>query len=221
MADSLFRRPTSLILARPDDVADYIRSNIGIEVGVIEGAIEAGAADAAMVTAHNAASSYGYRFWDGLVASLRDQLVPRGWMSERPGQLEVVRRADNRLQITGSLGDDAVGVESGDPNCRHDKGESTDAAVRVNQLTLAGASNGDPSWQPMLTWWILYRFSGVAERRVTAELSLPREGSGGRITDWAVRLLLPTFDLDGGEFDRVELPEAPAPVDFTVRRLSS
>lgn len=221
MADSLFRRPTTLIVTRPNEVAGYVRSNIGIDVAVIEAAIVAGAADAAMVTAHNAASSYGYRFWDGLVASLRDQLVPHGWRSERPGQLEVVRRADNRLQITGSLGDDAVGVESADPSCRHDKGESTDAAVRVNQLTLAGSSNGHPGWLPMLTWWILYRFSGPAERRVTAELSLPREGSGGRITDWAVRLLLPTFDLDGGEFDRVELPGPPAPVDFSVRRLSS
>lgn len=221
MTDSLFRRPTSLVLKHPDQVADYMRSNIGVEVAVIEAAIDAGAADAAMVTTHNAASSYGYRFWDGLVASLRDQLVPRGWRSERPGQLEVVRRSDNRLQITGSLGDDSVGVESGDPNCRHDKGEATDAAVRVNQLTLAGLSNGDPGWLPMLTWWVLYRFSGPAERRVTAEVSLPREGSGGRITDWAVRLLLPTFDLAGGGFDRVELPQPPAPVDFSVRRLIS
>ncbi len=112
MAQSLFpRSPTRLIRERAE-VESYIRSEIGFEPTVIEQSIRAGASDAAMVTHHNAASAYGYRFWDGLVTSLRDQLVPRGWTCERPGQLEVVRRSDNRLQITGSLGDEAVGVQS-------------------------------------------------------------------------------------------------------------
>jgi hypothetical protein len=221
MVHSLFEHRQTLILARPSDVSDYIQSNLGFNVTVLEAAVEAGGSEAAMVTPHNAASSYGYRFWDGLVASLRDQLVPHGWASERPGQLEVVRRSDNALQITGSLGDDGVGIESADPSCRHEKGESTDAAIRNNQLTLTGYSGGDSSWQPILTWWILYRFSGPAEKRVTAELSLPREGVGGRVTDWAVRLFLRSFDLEGGEFEAIELPEPPAPIDFSVRRLGS
>lgn len=221
MADSLFQKSSTLIIREPAEVDAYIRSEIGCEVGVLEQSIRAGASEGAMVTAHNAASAYGYRFWDGVITSLRDQLVPAGWRCERPGQLEVIRRADNRLQITGSLGDEGVGVESADPSCRHDKGQSTDAAVRHNQLTLGGHRTNDPSWRPLLTWWVLYRLSGPDERRVVSELSLPREGVGGHITDWAVRVFLPEFDLGRGDFDAVAIPEPPAPIDFSVRRLGT
>lgn len=221
MADSLFHKSSTLIIKDPAEVEAYVRSEIGFEVDVLERSIRAGASDAAMVTAHNAASAYGYRFWDAMVTSLRDQLVPAGWRCERPGQLEVVRRPDNRLQITGSLGNDGVGVETADPSCRHDKGESTDAAIRDNQLTLDGYLPDGPSWRPMLTWWVLYRFSGPDERRVVSELSLPREGIGGRVTDWSVRVLLPAFDLGRGDFDAVAIPEPPAPIDFSIRRLGT
>ncbi len=73
----------------------------------------------------------------------------------------------------------------------------------------------------MLSWWVLYRFAGPEERRVISELSLPRKGVGGRVTDWSVRIFLPDFDLGGGDFDISSLPEAPAPVDFSIRRLGT
>lgn len=222
MPDSLFQQSTTPIVKDPAAVAAYVRNEIGLELGVLVEALERGGSESAMTTAHNAASSFGYRFWDGMVAALRDGLVPLGWRAERPGGLEVVRRKDNRVQITGSLGDDAVGVESVDPSCRHQKGQSTDEAMRTNQLTLAGVSGGDPAWRPMLTWWVLYRFAGMDGRKVIPELSLPRAGSGGKVTEWAVRLFLPDFEIGGGGgIDLGALPDSPAPVDVSIRRLAT
>lgn len=222
MADSLFERSATLVLIDPGEVDAYLKEELGFELPVLLEALERGGSESAMTTAHNAASSFGYRFWDGLVASLRDQLVPRGWRAERPGGLEVVRRHDNRMQITGSLGDEGVGVEFADPSCRHQKGESSDAAMRTNQLTLDGLTDSDPGWKPMLTWWVLYRFAGLQERRVVPELSLPRQGFGGQVNEWAVRILLPEFEVGGGGgVDPEAMPEPPSPIDIAVRRLET
>jgi len=221
MSDSLFRQSRTLILTQPEEVEAYISDELGFDSVVLVEALERAGSEAAMTTQHNAASAFGYRFWDGMVASVRDRLVPLGWRVERPGGLEVVRRSDNRLQITGSLGDDAVGIESADPNCRHQKGQSSDEAMRTNQLTLDGLAGDDPAWRPMLTWWVLYRFAGFDDRRIISELSLPREGSSGRVAEWEVRLFLPEFQIGGSGGIDLALPEPPAPIDIPVRRVGT
>jgi hypothetical protein len=221
MSDSLFRPSQTLILRRPIEVEAYLRQEIGFELRVVLEALERGGSEAAMTTPHNAASSFGYRRWDGMVAGLRDQLVPHGWTSERPGGLEMVRRADNRVQITGSLGDSNVGNDQADPSCQHEKGESSDAAMRTNQLTLDGLVGDDPTWKPILSWWVLYRFAGLNERRVVPELSLPREGVAGHVSSWAVRILLPEFEVGGGDGIDVGVPpESPPPI-VSVRRVGT
>ncbi len=219
MTDSLFHRSDTLILFDSSEVDAYLRSEVGLGVEVLLEALQRGGSEAAMATPHNAAAAAGFRFWDGAVASLRDQLVPRGWFGDRPGGLEVVRRRDNRLQITASLGDEAVGGLGTNPSCRHEKGQSTDAAMQCNQLTLAGYGSDDPGWEPMLTWWLLYKFTSPDARRIVPELSLPRVGVGGRVTDWAVRLLLPTINFgDRGPIRLSDLPNPAATIEVPVRR---
>src|SRR5262245_39326437 len=98
MAESLFQSSGTLIIKDRAAVEAYVRENIGFELELLLTALGRAGSEAAMTTEHNAASSFGYRFWDGLVAGLRDQLVPRSWTTARPGGLEVVRQPDNRLQ---------------------------------------------------------------------------------------------------------------------------
>lgn len=191
---------------------------LGPTLTVLENALSAGAADAAMTTAHSPATAYGSRFWEGVIRELRDELAPARWSVERPGQLEVVRRADNKVQLTAALGDAYVGDPSATPSCEHPRGKATADAIDRNQGSLEALAPDDDAWQPIETWWLLYRLAGSGEsKRVVAELSLPIEMRGSRISWWHTRLVLPELPLgDGGA--RLELPPPPPEINPEVRR---
>ena len=199
------------------DVDPYLLNRFGFDSDTLLRAVAAGHADAAMTTEHSPATAFGSRFWEGSIRQLRDDLAPHSWRAERPGQLEVVRNKLNSLQIATALGDSNVGNRSASPSCEHPRGASTAQAVEVNQMTFAGLSISG-GWDPIETWWLLYRLSVDSDGSPISELSLPTTMSGKRITEWAIRVFLPSSS-DGSSASRpVSLPEEPAPVSFPVER---
>ncbi len=214
----ILRQPSnSARIIAGQEVDPYLLDRFGFGSDMLLRAVTAGHADAVMTTEHSPATAFGSRFWEGSIRQLRDDLAPREWRALRPGQLEVVRNKLNTVQITTALGDSNVGIRSASPSCEHPRGTSTAKAVEVNQLTFAGlAVNG--GWEPIETWWLLYRLSGEHDRTPISELSLPTTMSGKRITEWAVRIILPPAS-DGNSTSRtVRLPEEPAPVNVPVER---
>lgn len=216
--NNTFRRPDPPCRTiRNEQVKPYLAKKFGFDVKILLNAVSAGYADAALSTRHSPVTSFGSRFWEGSIRELRDTLVPEGWRSLRPGQLEVVRNQGNTVQIATALGDHNVGNRSMSPSCEHPRGASTAQAVAVNQTTFAGLAPS-PSWEPIETWWLLYRPSINRALPVRCELSLPVVMTGNRITDWAVRILLPTPVDETRHGAQVTLPTDPPPIGVTLKR---
>lgn len=218
MSQALFgneRIPT--VLTDPQEVAGYMREHLGIDLATTSRALQAGVADSAMTTAHSPASAAGSRLWEGVIRQLRDDLVLKGWTMEQPGQLEVVRRGDGRVQITASLGDSGTGDPTCTPSPEHPRGGATQVAVEANELTFADVDPDEPAWRSIETWWLLYRSSPTGPNRLYAELSLPVGMAGKRINAWATRLILPEFEFDPGMSTLVPEPAAPPQVVFSRR----
>jgi hypothetical protein len=215
------RHPDTVVIDEPHAVEGYLSAHIGITCSEIYEALDYGAAEAATVTAHAALSSFGTRLWDGVLTHARDLWVAgRGWEVARPGGLEVVRRADNRVQITPSMGNEGTGVRDGAPSCKHDRGESTSNAVGNNQLSLGDLAPADNAWGPIQTWWLLYyAFPRDREQWMRAELSLPTEVVHGRITHWSHRLLF--GERPFGTAAVANIPEPAPEPEVQLRRRSS
>jgi len=214
----ILRQPSnSARIIEGQAVDPYLLDQFGFGSDVLLRAVTAGHADAVMTTEHSPATAFGSRFWEGSIRQLRDDLAPREWKALRPGQLEVVRNKLNTIQITTALGDSNVGIRSAAPSCEHPRGTSTAKAVEVNQLTFAGLATSG-GWEPIETWWLLYRPRGEHDGFPISELSLPTTMNGKKITEWAIRIFLPSAP-DGSSTGRtIRLPEEPAPVNFSVER---
>ncbi len=204
------------VITDPVAVAEYMTRHLGVELDITSRALQAGVADSAMTTGHSPASASGSRLWEGVVRQLRDDLVLGGWTMEQPGQLEVVRRGDGRLQLTASLGDGGTGDPSCTPSPEHPRGGATQVAVEANELTFADLDPSEPGWKRIETWWLLYRSSPSGPNRLHAELSLPVGMAGKRINAWATRLILPDFEFDPG--GSVLLPEPAAAPQVVISR---
>jgi hypothetical protein len=201
------------------DVESFLSARLRFGQAVLHAAIGVGMAELAVVTENSAAATAGFRLWDGTIASLRDQLRPVGWVAQRPGQLEVVRRIDNLVQVTATLGDDCTGDPASTPTFKHEKGQATERAVNGNQRSLGDISPADPAWGAIETWWLLYKIAvRDSETFVRSELSLPSRIEGSRVTQWAYRVILD--ERPHGTSVPAVVPEsAPTPsVSITRRR---
>lgn len=176
----------------PSTVVAFVSSHLKVSVEQLWEAIEVGMADAAITTDNSAAMSFGTRLWDGTLTSLRNQLAVSGWTVHRPGGLEVVRRSDNRIQITPSIGNKHTGIfTDGSPKWKHNRGVSTRKAINENQLSLADLAPDDATLRPIQTWWLMYSVRlDAGEKIVRAEISLPVGLSRSGVADWSHRLLL-------------------------------
>jgi len=206
--------PAPIIVEGAEEVADAL-DRLGVTADQLHTALAHGAADAATVTTHAAAASFGTRLWDGTLTSLRDQLIPRGWTVKRPGGLETVVNPDNRIQITPSLGTPDTGLRDGFPNWKHDRGESTATAVADNQLSLENLDPDAGSWR-VQTWWLLYWLHQCdCEQVIRSELSLPTRENGGR-PYWGYRILLGDYPI--GTAAGAPIPEPAAEPQMGVLR---
>ena len=158
--------------------------------------------------------------WIHTVATLREALLPFGYMPSEAAQLSRAVHPGRRVAILPSTGSPTTGipffVAGRDPSTKWPKGERTAQAVIQNsQLALFG---DDPAQEveedaPLETWMLLQHAS---KEEVRAELSLPAEiDSRGFIRKWSVRLILPPHSNDGGPVDEYDDGEGDA-IDVPV-----
>ena len=221
MSDSLFHAgPATQVIEATEAVEDHLKRRVGVTLGILQASLRVGVSEAAMTTEHSAATSYGFRMWDGTTRELRDRLSRRGWELARPGQLEAVRRRDQRLQILAAMGDAGVCDRDATPSAAHPRGASTYVAIQSNQLSFADIANemSREDWEPIQSWWLLYRPSPMEPTRIRAELSLPVAMYGTTITGWATRIFLPMGPDPTSA--RKSLPKPAKPVPVAVERKS-
>jgi len=222
MSDSFLQpRPQTLIVDGVGQVEEELGRRLGLKLEIFVAALAVGLSEAAMTTDNSAATSYGFRMWDGTTRELRDRASRQGWKAARPGQLEAVRRGDQQVQILAAMGDAGVCDPDATPSAAHPRGGSTYVAIQSNQLSFADVANeaAREEWETIQSWWLLYRPTPTEPSRIRAELSLPVEMRGTTITGWATRIFLP---IDSNHLSRrPKLPKPALAIPVAVERKTS
>lgn len=138
--------------------------------------------------------------WGETVRTLREQLVPLGWLRSDERNYSRTVHPDGDIAIAVATGNEATGSAHETPVTKSVKGPSTIDAVEINrqQAWLPGMepefASGDDDEIKTTTWLLLIHH---ASNEIRCELSLPFEiGSDGRINGWRERIILGAIPLD-------------------------
>lgn len=188
------------IWSQPDDV-EAVLARLGLAVVPLQVAVSRGYLAAISRTANDAPNAAGFYQWNETLRALREELAAFGFTRASARGYSTARRADKRMAIAVSSGDEATGIAQANPSTKQVKGPCTVAAVSSNaaqlelfpDAVLMPPPDGDDEVE-CLTWILLFHASGTELR---AELSLPvTVDEGGQIRTWRERIILPTQPLD-------------------------
>ena len=164
----------------------------GLTLAILCGALEAGAAAAALCTPHHPPIYRGLTRWGEIVRSLRDQLGPAGWYPDDANNFSTVVRDDGALAIAVASGNADTGKADGHPTTQHAKGPVMHQCIETNLCLPFDPPPQDQSAQPPI-WLLLHHRAGDELR---AELSFPLDIDGsGFVTASGTRIILPSLDL--------------------------
>jgi hypothetical protein len=175
------------------EVKNEIFAIFGIEdLSIFENALLSGHAEASRSTYNDAAFMHGTRMWNGVLSCLRDQLITSDWKTERPNNLELTSSPRRKLSILVASGDKYTGQKNGTPSNKNGgKKTGLHSAVSCNQDILPGLEDYimREKIRPQ-TWLFLFHIDDQ-QGVISQELSLPSAISGGHVTKWEKRLILP------------------------------
>jgi hypothetical protein len=193
------------IWSEPDDVEAAL-ARLDLVVSPLMLAVKQGHLAAISRTANDAPNAAGFYQWNETLRTLREELAISKWVRSDIRGYSTALRADRRMAIAVSSGDEGTGIANANPSTKQVKGPCTVAAVNSNaaQLELFPALVLMPTPQrdtDCLTWILLFHGS---RKELRAELSLPVSmDETGQIRTWRERIILPTQPLDSS----VILPE--------------
>jgi len=173
-------------------------AELDLSVAVIERVVRRAEAEVATCTPLDPPIMRGLTRWGRTTRFLREELIPLGWTYDNPRNLPRTIHPSRSFAIVATAGDELTGVVELLPATKYPKGYATQLAVEANeQLTLdfgdfdlQGADGTSLAPAGILTWILLFH---VREDGYQVELSLPDAMEGGRITNWAERIILPLF----------------------------
>lgn len=171
-------------------------AGLGLSVEVIENVLRRADAEAATCTGFDPPIMSGFMRYGRTVRFLREELVPAGWDIDNPRNFCRTIHPSRRFALVTTSGDEATGNSEEVPTTKYPKGLATVRAVETNgQLALDLGELGieDTYEEPLSTWFLLYY---VTDEEFRAEVSLPNGMTGGNITDWLERIILPTLARD-------------------------
>ncbi len=194
------------IWSEPEDV-EAVLARLGLAVAPLVVAVNRGHLAAISRTPNDAPNAAGFYQWNETLRTLREELAVFGFSRASTRGYSTVLRADKRMALAVSSGDEGTGVARANPSTKQVKGPCTIAAVSSNaaQLELFPGlvlmSSPASEEAECLTWILLFRANDTELR---AELSLPvNMDEGGQIRVWRERIILPSQPLD----DTYKVPE--------------
>jgi hypothetical protein len=141
--------------------------------------------------------------WGETVRALREYVLPLGWRRSDDRNYSVVIDPEGCTAIAVATGDHGTGDPGVFPSTKAPKGQSTLAAVTMNQVQLSLFMQDEPVSPPAkpeeadnerVTWLLLIHRTG---KEVRCELSLPSSMTDCRIDGWRERILMGSVPLDG------------------------
>lgn len=177
------------------DLVEEHLAKLKLSLDVLRHAVEVGQAERNTATPHDPANAGGTLAYFGVVRTLRDQLVPQGWIPKSTANFALVAERELGVAIAASGGDKDTGQREGKPRTRNPKGNQTAQAINTNQMSLwpqeEAVSHDEDVGQ---IWFLLYHPDA---HEVRMELSLPTTmDDQGRVNGWSTRLILDPIPLD-------------------------
>lgn len=215
-------KPQSIVIDA-SDAADYL-AKMNMNLSDLQTALEDGEMMAGNADDNHPVTAAGYYRWAETNASIRRSHSGSGqWYRKNPSGRPLVENKDADYSLTACGGDAATGTNAMS-NVARKKGSATENAYRGQehqQLTLfieLSESNGqknnisDTDKPPTGGWLLLYYRD---EEEMRAEVSLPVGFSGGFVSGWEVRVILPTINMK----DRTKIPTdiGGGDVEFDIR----
>jgi hypothetical protein len=186
----------------PHDVRNRL-AQLGLEEDWLLNAVRVAQLQRNNCTPHHPPSFPGLSAWAEAIKTLRDILIPEGWLKDDPRGLPIVFHNKRKIAITVATGDEATGREEFDPCTKCPKGPQTKSNISNNQLKLfpeeyLRAAREQTTAKTFITWLLLIHFDELT-RQARSELSLPvGMNEEGRVDGWDERIILGStpFDAD-------------------------
>jgi hypothetical protein len=163
---------------------------------------------------------HGLNMWGEIVAALREQLRPFGWIRQEVGGYASTVHEEQGLAISVASGDEATGNPFGQPCNRSRKGRNTIEAIAANrQLELFDALPAETQEEAdgKQTWFLIHHTDTVrGEIRLELSRPLNMDKKDGKISEWSERIILGSIPFDD---DLVEIypPNGPD-IEINIRR---
>lgn len=203
------------------DIETRLRE-LGLSADVLREAIKRGEAHRSGCTRNDPLSFPGIAAWARTVRSLRELLIPQGWLRSDENKIPLIIDPLGRLAIAVATGNSDTGSAETSSKTKYPKGPATMAAVAKNAEQLAfDFYEQSIRIQPKrtsdcLTWVLLFR---RCSGEIRCELSLPSKiGEDGRVVDWVERIILPPISLDDGSGPKIYEEEAAEDIVVEVSR---
>jgi hypothetical protein len=182
---------------------------LGLNRQILLAATTAGHEAAAATTLHHPKSHAGYVTWSEASKTIRDLLVPEGWIAEDVDGQPRVRNERRKVALTVSGADEwtgRIGEHDEQPRTRSKKGPVTLNAIKANSGWLFPELAADERERVQRQTWFLLIFPDEENQETRSELSLPVAiDDADHICRWSKRILLPAIPW-GDEPTRISQP---------------
>ncbi len=190
-------------------------AELGIGLEAIQSAVKAGRAARLACTPNDPPFIPGTEAWRFVVRTLREELLPKGWLKSDPGNYSLVTNEARKLNVVVASGDNLTSIYPGTPKTKSLKGLYTEAAVALNnrqddlfpdtvaqELRDVAAILNHPVWVLLIY---------ITDDEWRAELSLPSDVDG-QIYDWKERIFIPDDEFSEAGSDHEFGPDIDVPV---------
>lgn len=196
---------------------------LGLRVDELQEAAKANFLAQAACTANDAPTAPGFIGWNASVRTLREFLIPKGWMRKEIKNSPRIISPDGNVAIMVATGDEATGNPIIMPKTKSHKGATTKTAINSNEsqsslfaeemiphvVPVASVGQSNKS-----TWVLLVHIhidqSDEQRHFVRCELSLPvGMDNSGHIVTWGERIILPEVPIDPDDLTKETEEYAP------------
>lgn len=203
--------------AKSEEAFDRLQK-LGMSESAVREAVFQGHLQRVRLTLNHPMVYHGLNMWGEVVAAVRNQLRPFGWVRGDIGSYALTVNEELNLAITVASGDEGTGNALVSPTNRSRKGRNTVEAIEANrQLELFEGVPVEEQTGGDQQTWVLMHHTDMLRREIRLEMSRPLNiGTDGKITEWAERIILDSIPFDD---ELVEIhPPAGPDIDFDIRR---
>jgi hypothetical protein len=193
-------------------------AELSLDVDLIEKVVRRAEAEAATCTAFDPPMMGGLMRYGRSTRFLREELVPAGWDFDNPRNFCRTIHPSRAFAVVATSGDENTGNSELTPATKNPKGYATIEAVAVNEQLAFDFPDFDfgvasKDTEQLVTWFLLYH---VFDDEIRAELSQPSQMNGGTITEWAERIILPSFPRDDDALPAEQAPDGDDQGEYVV-----